>query len=129
MFNDPKQVLQAWLSGVNSGNLHDVLSLYSADAVLLPTFSDKCLVNPKDFKAYFERLASHKNLDVQLHEKTLVIQDFSPKLYSMSGIYAWRFEVDGENLNFEARFTLTVDLNRSRPIVHHHSSQVPEMLW
>jgi len=104
------------------------LSLYSEDAVLLPTFSNKCLAEPELIKAYFQRLGSHKNLNVQLHEKTLVVQNFSHNLHSMSGIYAWRFEVDGENLNFEARFTFSVDLNRSRPIVHHHSSQVPQMI-
>ena len=128
MFENPKQVLEAWLSEVNSGNLNDVLLLYNETAVLLPTFSDKCLATAEDIKAYFEKLGSHKNLNVQLHEKTLVVQDFSHNLYSMSGIYAWRFEVDGENLNFEARFTFIADLNRSRPVVHHHSSQVPQMI-
>ena len=101
---------------------------HSEDAVLLPTFSNKCLAEPEDIKTDFERLGSHNNLNIQLHEQTLVVQDFAPQLYSTSGIYAWRFEVDGENLNFEARFTFSVDLNRSRPIVHHHSSQVPEMI-
>lgn len=128
MFENPRQVLRAWLNGVNSGNLNNVLSLYSEDAVLLPTFSNKCLAEPELIKAYFQRLGSHKNLNVQLHEKTLVVQNFSHNLHSMSGIYAWRSEVDGENLIFEARFTFSVDLNRSRPIVHHHSSQVPQMI-
>ena len=128
MFENPKQVLQAWLSGLNSGNLDEVLSLYSEDAVLLPTFSNKCLAGPEDIKDYFEKLGGHKNLNVQLHEKTLLVQNFSHNLYSMSGIYAWRFEVDDENLKFEARFTFIVDLKRSRPVVHHHSSQVPQMI-
>jgi len=121
-------VLKAWLGGVNSGDLKDVLSLYSHNAVLLPTFSDKCLVNSEDIKAYFEKLGGYENLNVQIYEKTLVVQDFSPTMYSLSGIYGWKFEVEGKNLNVEARFTFMIDLNLSSPIVHHHSSQVPQMI-
>jgi len=65
---------------------------------------------------------------VQLHEKTLIVQDFSPHLHSESGIYDWHFELEGEILDFEARFTFTIDLNLSSPIVHHHSSQVPQAI-
>ena len=128
MFNDPKQVLKPWLNGVNSGNLNDVVSLYSENAVMLPTFSSKCLATAADIRAYFERLAGQKSLHVQLHEKTLIVQDFSSRLHSISGIYGWQFELEGEILNFEARFTFTIDLNLSRPIVHHHSSQVPQTI-
>jgi len=128
MFNDPKQVLKPWLNGVNSGNLNDVVSLYSENAVMLPTFSSKCLATTADIRAYFERLADQKSLHVQLHEKTLIVQDFSPHLHSASGIYGWQFELEGEILDFEARFTFTIDLNLSRPIVHHHSSQVPQTI-
>jgi len=49
-------------------------------------------------------------------------------IWTMSGIYNWRFIVDGELLNFEARFSYLVDLSKSSPIIHHHSSQIPRML-
>jgi hypothetical protein len=48
--------------------------------------------------------------------------------YCLCGIYCWRFAVDGEPLSFEARFSYFMDTARPRPILHHHSSQIPRML-
>ena len=128
MFNSPKQIIEVWFNGVNSCNLPEVIKLYDQKAILLPTFSNKCLHTPEGIRNYFEKLATHKDLHVALHENTLSIQELSNELYSMCGIYCWRFEVEGEVLNFEARFTFTVKTTSSRPIIHHHSSQVPRIL-
>jgi len=128
MFDRPNHVLELWIAGINSCNLHVVIGLYDKNAVLLPTFSNKCLSNLDAIRSYFEILSSHKELHVELHDKTLLVQRLSNELFSMSGIYCWRFEVEGEILGFEARFTFIINKEHPNPIIHHHSSQVPRML-
>ena len=128
MFDTPKDVLKLWIESVNSRSLKNVLDLYDETAILLPTFSNKFFHDPEGIKSYFEKISSHKDLLVKLHDNTLTVQDLSNGLYALSGIYCWRFEVDGEVLNFEARFTFVINIKSSAPIIHHHSSQIPRML-
>jgi hypothetical protein len=128
MFETAEQVLHSWLEGINSGELDRAISLYSAKAVLLPTFSNKSLTRHKDKESYFAQLTGYKDLSVVLHARTLLTQHMSAMLFIMSGIYCWRFEIEGELLSFEARFTMVVDLASPDPIIHQHSSQIPRML-
>ena len=128
MCNNSKHVLDLWITGVNSGNLNEVFYLYDENAILLPTFSNKLLNTTDSIRSYFIKLSSRNGLHVELHDDTLSVQNLSNDLYSVNGIYCWRFEVESELLSFEARFTFIIDLKRSSPIVHHHSSQVPRML-
>ena len=117
-----------WMKAVNDGNVESLLSLYDNEAVLIPTFSNRLLNTPEKLRDYFEKLGSREELSIALHEKTLIIQELKNQIYSLSGIYNWRFAVDGELLNFEARFSYLIDLSKSNPILHHHSSQIPRML-
>ena len=128
MFEKPEQVLQSWLDGINSGDVERPISLYADNAVLLPTFSNKSLIDLKDKQSYFTRLAGYEDLSVKLHTRTLHSQQLSDRLFLLSGIYCWRFEIESELLSFEARFSMAVDLDQASPIIHHHSSQVPRML-
>jgi hypothetical protein len=127
-YSSPRRVLDVWTSGVNSGALDQVVELYDEGAVLLPTFSNRSLSDSPRIKEYFEKLFRHEEVQVSLHEKTLVSQARSESIYSMSGIYRWEMEIDDEPLSFEARFSYVLDLESSAPIMHHHSSQVPRML-
>lgn len=127
-FNKPEDVLRKWLDGVNKGEVEDVLSLYSEDAVLLPTFSNRMFSTPEGIRGYFQGLGAKKNLRVELHEKPFHAIELSENIYFMSGIYCWKMEVDGEVLSFEARFTYNVNLKLAAPILHHHSSQLPRTL-
>jgi len=124
----PKDILMQWMDAVNRGDVEALLALYDEHAVLIPTFSNKLPKTPDKLRAYFEKLGSREGLSIALHEKTLQVQPINDDIYALSGIYNWRFDVDGEMLNFEARFSYIVDLSKPRPIVHHHSSQVPRML-
>jgi len=124
----PKDILMQWMDAVNRGDVEALLALYDEHAVLIPTFSNKLPNTPDKLRAYFEKLGSREGLSIALHEKTLQVQPINDDIYALSGIYNWRFDVDGEMLNFEARFSYIVDLSKPRPIVHHHSSQVPRML-
>ncbi len=128
MFDSPKQVLELWVNGINSRKLHDVVDLYDENAIILPTFSNKCLSNSDAIRGYFEKLSSFKDLNVVVHDNTLLVQRLSPELYSISGNYFWRFMVEREVLGFEARFTFTINIKHTKPIIHHHSSQIPETL-
>jgi hypothetical protein len=124
----PQDVLEQWMQAVNNGDVESLLGLYDSQAVLIPTFSNRLLNKPDKLREYFEKLGSREELSIALHEKTLIVQELQNQIFSLSGIYNWRFIVDGELLNFEARFSYVVDLSRPSPILHHHSSQIPRML-
>lgn len=128
MFENPKVVLGRWLQAVNAGDIESLLCLYDRNAVLIPTFSNRVHNTPEKLRDYFERLGSREELSVELHEKTLMIQSLNSEVHVASGIYNWRFSVDGEPLNFEARFSYLLDLSKPASILHHHSSQIPRTL-
>jgi len=128
MAETPENVLKTWMSRINQGDIEGILALYDENAVLIPTFSNRLLNTPEKIRKYFEILASREELSIALHEKTLVVQPLRDNLYSMCGIYCWRFAVEGELLSFEARFSFLVDPTLSRPIIHHHTSQIPRTL-
>ena len=123
-----KEVLAQWLTAVNSADITKLLSLYDKDAVLIPTFSNKMLDCPEKLRDYFEKLGGRAGLSIALHEKTVLERTVSDHLRTISGIYNWRFEVENEMLNFEARFSYVLDLTKESPILHHHSSQIPRMI-
>jgi hypothetical protein len=129
MFKSPQDVLEQWMQAVNNGEIENLLALYDSKAVLIPTFSNRLLNTPEKLRDYFEKLASREELSIALHEKTVIIQEIdNQNLYSLSGIYNWRFDIDGELFNFEARFSYLIDLSKPSPILPHHSSQIPRML-
>ena len=128
MFDSPKHVLELWITGINSCNLHEVIGLYDKNAVILPTFSNKCLKNLDAIRSYFEGVSRYKELRVVLHDNTLFVQRLSSKLFALGGNYCWQYEVEDEALNVEARFTFMINIKHPNPIIHHHSSQVPRML-
>lgn len=128
MIKKPKDILEQWMKAVNEGDVESLLSLYDNEAVLIPTFSNRLLNTPDKLRDYFEKLGGREELSIALHEKTLIIQELGNDFFSLSGIYNWRFAVDGELLNFEARFSYVLNLSKPNPILHHHSSQIPRML-
>jgi len=128
MKQSPRDILNQWMQAVNNADIEGLLSLYDPEAVLIPTFSNRILNTPERLRDYFEKLGSRPELSIALHEKTVIIQELQNELYALAGIYNWRFAVDGELLNFEARFSYLFDLSKPTPIVHHHSSQIPRTL-
>ncbi len=128
MMKTPQDVLEQWMHAVNNGDIENLLGLYDRHAVLIPTFSNRMLNTNDKLREYFEKLGSREKLSIALHEKTLIVQEFENKIFTLSGIYTWRFIVDGELLNFEARFSYVIDPSKPNPILHHHSSQIPRTL-
>ena len=121
-------VLARWMHAVNAGDVATLVGLYDPQAVLIPTFSNRLLNTPDKLRDYFEKLASRQGLCIELHDTTLLVQNLGGTVHALSGLYNWRFVVEGAMLNFEARFSYVVDVARARPILHHHSSQIPRML-
>ncbi|AFJ02770.1 hypothetical protein Q7C_1622 [Methylophaga frappieri] len=124
----PRDILDQWMQAVNGADVEGLLALYDANAVLIPTFSNSVANTPEKLRAYFEKLGSRPELSIALHDKTLIIQELENEVYVLGGIYNWRFAVDGEVLNFEARFSYVMDTSKTNPILHHHSSQIPRSL-
>ena len=128
MNQTPESILKTWMQAVNTGDVEQLVAMYHDSAVLIPTFSNRLLGKPEAIREYFIRLAAREDLSIALHEKTLAVQDVGGGLYSVCGIYCWRFAIDGELFNFEARFSYVLNPSLDRPILHHHSSQIPRMI-
>ena len=128
MRQHPEQILHEWMDAVNTGNVPALTALYDPAAVLIPTFSSRLLKTPEMIEDYFVRLGARDELSVALHEKTVISQSSGDQFHALSGIYCWRFAIDGELLNFEARFSYMLDLKRPSPILNHHSSQIPRVI-
>ena len=124
----PEQILKDWMQGINNGDLEGLLALYDEHAVLIPTFSNRLLATPEGIRDYFAKICEREELSIALHEKTFKVQPIHGDIYGLSGIYCWRFAIDGELLSFEARFSYVLDMARPQPILQHHSSQIPRML-
>ena len=127
-FTTAEEVLFQWVSRVCSGNADDITALYHECAVLMPTCSPHTVITPEGIRNYFGQLASREGLGVRLHGKALRKQSLSENLHTLSGICSFEFEVDQVLLSFPSRFTFVMDISLPKPILHHHSSQVPRNL-
>lgn len=128
MFDSSDSLLHAWLDRLNAGDIEGVLALYSQEAILQPTFSTGFLGRPGGIRSYFEKLSNRECLRVDLSPSPLIKQQLSITLHSISGLYTWHFLLHGKAMAFEARFTIIANLSLKAPILHHHSSQVPNPL-
>ncbi len=127
-FSRATDVLDAWLAAVNARDLDTVLGMYADEHVLLATFSPHMIRTDEDTRQYFVQLASREGLNVRLHTRTLTEQRLGDAYSVLVGIYTWNFEVDGDPIAFASRFTFVIDVESDKPIVHHHSSQLPRTL-
>ena len=116
-------VLDAWLTGVNTGCLDEVVALYDDRAILLPTFSKTMLSDHQSIANYFKEISNRGRVSVTLLDNTLSIQALGDSLEAVSGFYDWHF-ID-EDILVKARFTYLVDSAKPSPILHHHSSLLP----
>lgn len=126
--NKAIDILNQWINGINTADIEKLLNLYNENAILIPTFSNRKLDTKEKIKEYFEKVGSKEKLSIELHDNTVLTQKLGNEVYSLSGMYKWRFAIDGELFNFEARFSYIFDLSKKSPILHHHSSQIPRTL-
>ena len=113
------------MDAVNQLNLEGICDMYAEDAVLVPTFSDSFCMTPETRRDYFTMLGSRPGLQVEVIEDTLTFQKVGTGLYVTGGIYTWSHDPGEGRISMAARFSYVVDLNQSKPILHHHSSEVP----
>jgi hypothetical protein len=128
MSNTPEEILEGWMEYVNKLEVERVVSLYDNRSTFLPTFSPHCISKPQQINEYFRQLTTRKNMRVELHPKTLRRMEIGENTYIMTGIYSFHFVVDDANLTFPSRFTFVLDISKEKPIIHHHSSQIPRTL-
>ena len=128
IINDPEIILEKWIDYVNKLEVESIIRLYDDECILLPTFSPHCISDAKQLKDYFIQLSTRKNLSVELHHETLRKIQIIECKYIVTGIYSFHFMVDDANLTFPSRFTFALDVSKKKPIIHHHSSQIPRTL-
>ena len=119
-------VLQTWSERVNAGDFEGVLEMYDDAATLLPTFSPQQATTKAAIRAYFENLAAKAALKVQLHLETLNEYRAGEGFECVSGHYTFSYEAEGKIQSFASRFTFVINAVKDHPIIHHHSSQVPQ---
>jgi hypothetical protein len=119
-------VLQTWMERVNAGDLEGVLEMYDDSATLLPTFSPQQATSKAAIRAYFENLASRSALRVQLQPETVKEYRAGEAIECISGNYTFSYEAEGKIHSFASRFTFVVNAIKDQPIIHHHSSLVPQ---
>ena len=127
-FSEPRQVLDAWIKGVNDLDIDSVVSLYSSRPVLLATFAPQVVRDEAGLRQYFTQLGSRVGLNVRIHDRTVLQQELDESKFVLTGIYTFSFEIEEEPLSFASRFTFVMDLDESHPIRHHHSSMIPRTL-
>lgn len=125
--NPATAFLNHWIDAVNAGEAGTLTRMYADDARLLPTFSPH-LLRGAAIRTYFDALVARPNVSAELHHHSVLARSLTDALWDLSGVYSFRFEVDGVLLTFPSRFTFTLDVTSDAPILTHHSSQVPRTL-
>ncbi len=121
-----EEVLNRWVESVNAKDPEALLSMYAASAVLLPTFSSEIRSDLEGIRGYFLKIAQSDRIEVSIHQDSKAVQQLTDNLYSLFGLYTWQIEYAGSRKSFNARYTFLVDVASDRPILHHHSSLLPE---
>ena len=124
----PEKILERWIEYVNKLEIESVVDLYENKSMLLPTFSPHCMSKPQQIKEYFMQLSTRKDMRVELHQGTIRKTEIGEHKYIITGIYSFHFVLDDANLTFPSRFTFVLDVSSDKPIIHHHSSQIPRTL-
>ena len=123
---DARQILRRWVDGVNNAEISNIVGLYAENCTFLPTFSADVCCARTQIEDYFKKLARRGGVHVALDEDSVVVQALGGAYYVLSGRYVFQLGNDAATV-YPARFTLIVDVGQESPILHHHSSRVPEV--
>tara|TARA_B100000530_G_C15934029_1_gene478247 strand:+ start:1778 stop:2242 length:465 start_codon:yes stop_codon:yes gene_type:complete len=119
-----QEILNLWINHFNDNNALGILDLYDQKATLVPTFSSTFATNKKQIKGYFDKLFLKQSINVTLEEDSIDELDTS-NCQIIFGNYIFSHKLDGNLVTYPCRYTFILDLERSGPILHHHSSQLP----
>ncbi|HBY67899.1 MAG TPA: DUF4440 domain-containing protein [Flavobacteriaceae bacterium] len=117
----PKEI-ENWQNSIGKATPQQMASLYTKEAVLLPTY-DQILKGTARITAYFVDFLDKKDMNCRIiknETKNL------PGGYKVSnGYYVFSFKGDdGDKEQVLARYTYVTDANGK--IITHHSSEQPE---
>lgn len=128
MHKSPQEVLARWIECINHQEIDRIVDLYNDMSTFMPTFSPHRISKHREIKEYFLQLSKRPEMRAELHQETLKIVEIDAKKYILTGIYSFHFIVDDAKLTFPSRFTFILDISKEKPILHHHSSQIPRTL-
>lgn len=113
-----------WNAALATGDPQKVADRYAADAVLLPTVSNKVRTDRAGIVDYFTHFLRNKPRG-EIKKSYLNVLD--PATAIDTGVYVFTLTQDGEQRQVEARYTFVYELRDGRwLIVNHHSSAMPE---
>ena len=113
-----------WNASLQTGKPEEVVKNYAADAVLLPTVSNKPRTDREDIVDYFEHFLQKKPKGV-INTRTIHIGcneafDVGTYTFTVTG-------PDGKTSEVPARYTYIYELRGGKWLItHHHSSAMPE---
>jgi uncharacterized protein (TIGR02246 family) len=117
------KLFDKWNAALQSGKADEVVKLYAADAILLPTVSNKIRRNHAEIKQYFEHFLNYKPVG-KINEQHIRI--YKP-LAINSGLYTFTLTKQGKKTDVRARYTFVYRKQGDHwLIVEHHSSAMPE---
>ena len=121
---DADQIIKKWEQCLNSGDLANIVKLYSDEAILWGTFSEIIRDNTYLIEKYFEELFDKDRLRVHF---SLI----RTRVYGGTSLYSGTYEfsyMDEVLVTLPARFTFVVGYNEKvgYRIVEHHSSLIPD---
>ena len=121
--NDIKSLFDRWNDALQTRDPDAVTGLYSDDATLLPTLSNKVRRNHAEIRDYFAGFLQKKPRGI-VNESN--VRDFGD-VAIRSGIYTFELTTDGKTSTVPCRFTFVYRNEGGKwKIVEHHSSAMPE---
>ena len=119
---------QKWNNALKTLNPENVIDLYSADAILLPTVADNVRTTKEDRRQYFtDFLALQPEGELDEYHIRLIGRDALglPNAVSNQGIYTFELKTSGKKV--QARYTYNYVRDGERWLIKkHHSSAMPE---
>jgi len=124
LISDSENILNLWVKYFNEYNALGILTLYDTNACLIPTFSSIYFTSNKTIKGYFSKLFTKQLISVTVKESKMDELN-TTNCQIIFGVYTFTYMVEGTLITVPSRYTFLLDLERSRPILHHHSSMLP----
>jgi len=121
-----RDALFRWAETISSGEVEDVLGLYAADAILVPTLSNEIGGKEEERRRYFEFFLSNGIPRCTIdREKSRVSRKLGTVV--IGGLYSFYFERNGRDEIVPARFLFTFEKIDGRWLITgHHSSRLTE---
>lgn len=115
-----------WVNALCSANPERVVAFYAEDAILNATLSPTPMATQAERFVYFEKITRMPGIKVRIESQHLRM--FGDMLAVVSGLYAFEFMRDGEQVKIPARYSFVFQRNNNGDwlVIDHHSSCLPE---